>query len=154
MADDWLVPVSYPLDLPEFMHAMMAALLTFRREEAIRQFAGGSDLGVVIFEMSRGVIAAGERANASGLLKDRYDTSLRPYTPEEVWTFNLLIDVIAMLASLQGLQYRSNVTGKVHSLTATAQRLEWKMYVRRAGAGPEHLLSLRAQVPHARHRGD
>jgi hypothetical protein len=153
MGDVRLVPLDYPLGLPVFMRTIMAALLTLGRDEAVQQFVGGGERGAMIFEMSRGVIPAGERALGSGLLKDRYDESLRPYTPEEVWAFDLLIDVIAMLASLQGLETRSAVTDKVKSLTDTAHRHEWTTCVRRAGAGPENLRDLRGQVPHASRHG-
>lgn len=46
---------------------------------------------------------AGVRVRDGGLIKDDFDNNLKVHTPNEIWTFNLAVDVVARLGGLEGL---------------------------------------------------
>jgi hypothetical protein len=107
-------------------------------------------------ELGAAVSAAGIRARDNGLLKSSFDDNLRLYTPEEIWSFDLAIDLIAVLAALDGLakstQFRA--TQALRDLDRTARGHTWKKELKRAGEGPAVFRELRARVPrHTPHPG-
>jgi hypothetical protein len=71
------------------------------------------------------------------------------YTAEEIWTFELAIDVIAMLGALDGLpgQARARAAEDVRTLNETARGHHWNKELKQAGTGPEEFRQLRAEVP-------
>jgi hypothetical protein len=99
--------------------------------------------------LSTSVGAAGARVRNAGLLKDSFDESLQVYTPEEIWTFDLAFDVIAMLGAIDGLRAgtRASLVDSLRSLDRTARLHTFKKDLKKAGQGPEALRDLRARVP-------
>jgi hypothetical protein len=99
--------------------------------------------------LSVAVSAAGVRVRDAGLLRDSFDQNLKVYTPAEIWTFDLAIDVIAMLGALEGLpgKARAMVTEDLRSLNESVRSHQWKKELKRAGPGPEEFQDLRAQIP-------
>ena len=89
------------------------------------------------------------RVRDAGLLKDSFDENLRVYTAEEIWTFELAIDVIAMLGALDGLpgQARTRAAEDVRTLNGTARGHHWNKELKQAGTGPEEFRQLRAEIP-------
>jgi hypothetical protein len=100
--------------------------------------------------MSTAVGAAGVRVRDAGLLRDDLDDRLAPYTPEEVWTFDLAFDVIAMLGALDGLSGRvkAKATSDLRQLGESTRRNGWDHAMKKATEGPAALSDLRARVPH------
>jgi hypothetical protein len=82
--------------------------------------------------------AAGVRVRDAGLLKDSFDESLQVYTPEEIWSFDLAFDVIAMLGAIDGLRAgtRASLVDSLRSLDRTARLHIFKKDLRKAGQGP------------------
>ena len=103
-----------------------------------------------IRELSTAVSAAGVRVRDAGLLKDDFDDNLAVYTPEEIWTFDLAFDVIALLGALDGLPGRAKAkaASDLRSLDGSARHHAWKHALKKAGEGPVALQGLRATVPH------
>ena len=119
-------------------------------EPAVREYVRNEPgLYPIIRELGAAVGAAGIRARDSGLLKSSFDNDLKPYTPAEIWNFDLAIDVIAVLAALEGLskatQFRA--TQAVRNLDRTARGHMWKKELKRAGDGPAAFRELRARMP-------
>jgi hypothetical protein len=100
--------------------------------------------------LSGAVSAAGVRVRDAGLLKDSFDISLGPYTPEVIWTFDLAFDVIAWIGALDGLtgQARAMTASNVRSLDEYSHSHTWKKDMKKAGEGPAAFHELRALVPH------
>ena len=67
-----------------------------------------------------------------------FDESLGVYTPEEIWTFDLLFDVLAWLGTLDSLtrQDRARTASSLQSLDLSARHHHWKKALKKAGAGP------------------
>jgi hypothetical protein len=102
------------------------------------------------------VSAAGVRVRDAGLVKDSFTENFKPYTPEEIWAFDLAVDVVAMLGSLDGLtgQAKAELAGGLRLLDRDVHSHHWKKEVSQAGQGPEAFRALRAQVPrHIPHPG-
>jgi hypothetical protein len=89
-------------------------------------------------ELSRAVSAAGVRVRDAGLLKDMFDSNLAVYTPEEVWTFDLGFDVVALLGALDGLtgEVRANMASNRQSFDRYAHNDAWRNAMEKAGDGP------------------
>jgi hypothetical protein len=120
-------------------------------EPAVREFAQREpELHQQIRALSTAVSAAGVRVRDSGLLRDDFDDRLRPFTPEEIWLFDLAVDVIAMLGSLEDLppKARAQVTNNLRSLDQSVHSHGWRKGVRQAGEGPAAFRALRARVTH------
>jgi hypothetical protein len=100
--------------------------------------------------LSRAVSTAGVRVRDSGLLKDSFDSNLAIYTPEEIWTFDLAFDVIALISALDGLtgDARAQAASNMGLLDGYAGRPPWQQAMATAGDGPVAWRELRAQVPH------
>jgi hypothetical protein len=134
-----------------FLYLTLAALgsgLSF--EPVVREYARANPAQATrIRALSTAVSAAGVRVRDAGLLKDSFDQNLRVYTAEEIWTFELAIDVIAMLGALDGLpgQARAMVAEDVRTLNGTARGHHWNSELRKAGTGPEQFRQLRAEIP-------
>jgi hypothetical protein len=102
-----------------------------------------------IRQVAAAVGAAGVRVRDAGLLKDSFDENLRVYTPEEIWTFDLAIDVIALLGTLDGLPggTRASIADTLRLLSQSTHSHTWKKDLKNAGQGPAAFRELRAQVP-------
>lgn len=102
-----------------------------------------------IQQLSLAVSAAGVRVRDFGLLKNDFDDNLKPYSPEEIWIFDLAVDVIAMLGCVDGLSNSSLARFKqnVRSLDGEVTAHAWKHGLKKAGAGPAQFQELRARVP-------
>jgi len=135
-----------------FLYLTLAALgsgLSF--EPAVREYARANPAQATrIRALSTAVSAAGVRVRDAGLLKDSFDENLRVYTAEEIWTFELAIDVIAMLSALDGLpgQARARAAEDVRTLNETAHSHTWRKGLKQAGTGPAEFQPLRAEIPH------
>jgi hypothetical protein len=99
--------------------------------------------------LNAAVVATGVRVRDGGLLEDDFDDSLGAYTPDEIWTFDLGIDVIAMLGALDGLRggTRSQVASDLRSLDQSVLSRTWDKDLKKAGDGPPAFRDLRAAVP-------
>jgi hypothetical protein len=126
-------------------------------EPAVRQYVRNEPgLYPIIRDLGAAVGAAGIRARDGGLLKNSFDDNLKLYTPEEIWNFDLAIDVIAVLAAVEGLSKSTlfRATQALRDLDRTARGHTWKKELKRAGEGPAAFRELRARVPrHTPHPG-
>jgi hypothetical protein len=99
--------------------------------------------------LSVAVSEAGVHARDAGMLKSDIDNRLSLYTPEQIWTFDLAADVIAVLSVLDALpaSVRTTAKGRLRSLDQEVHSHTWKKEVKKAGEGPERFRDLRAAVP-------
>jgi hypothetical protein len=134
-----------------FLYLTLAALgYGLSTEPVVREYARANPgQAARIRALSTAVSAAGVRVRDAGLLKDSFDENLRVYTAEEIWTFELAIDVIAMLGALDGLpgKARAMVAEDVRTLDGTAHGHTWRKGLKQAGPGPEEFQQLRAEIP-------
>jgi hypothetical protein len=100
-------------------------------------------------ELGFKVAAAGLRVRDSGQLKSDLDDRLKYYSPDEIWAFDLAVDLIAALAGLEDLSNgaRFSAVQSVRDLHATGRGHTWHKQLRHAGSGPLELRALRARVP-------
>jgi hypothetical protein len=120
-------------------------------EPVVRQYMGREPrLLQQIRALSTAVSAAGVRVRDAGLLKDDFDDNLAVYTPEEIWTFDLAFDVIALVGALDGLPggVRAKAASDVRTLDRDTRGHAWKHALKKAGEGPVAFSELRARVPH------
>jgi hypothetical protein len=119
-------------------------------EAAVRDYVARDErLRRQIQALTRSVADAGVRVRDAGLMKDEFDQHLRMFTPEEFWLFDLAIDVIAMLATLEGIakgaQFRTASSLRLLDDNVTSHL--WKKGLRKAGDGLPAFRELRASVP-------
>jgi hypothetical protein len=135
-----------------FLYLMLAVLgPLFSYEPAVQEYVHRQPgLRQQIRDLAMAVSAAGVRVRDDGLLKDDFDMNLRVYTPEEIWTFDLAIDVIAVLGAVDGLpgSTRAKTASDLRSLEQEAHSHTWKKDLRKAGTGPEAFQGLRGRIPH------
>jgi hypothetical protein len=119
-------------------------------ESAVQEFAR-KEPGThrTIRALSTAVGDAGVRVRDAGLLKDGFDENLKVYTPQEIWTFDLAIDLIAMLGALDGLSRgaRAQIVDSLRSLDWSVHSHTWKKELKKAEPGPEAFRELRAKIP-------
>ena len=126
-------------------------------EPVVQEYIGRhAGLHQKIRELTTAVSQAGGRVRDAGLLKDDFDDNLKVYTPEEIWTFDLAIDIIAMYSILDGLpgDSRARLASNLRSLDQSVTEHTWKKELKKAGDGPATFDELRASVPrHVPHPG-
>lgn len=73
---------------------------------------------------------------------------LKIYTPEEIWTFDLAIDVVRMLCELDGLtkETRARIGDSVGLIDQERVSHLWHKGLKKAGDGPEEFRELRYRV--------
>ena len=129
--------------------ATLGPLLTY--EHAVQAHVSAEPgLRQKIRQLSTATGTAGVRVRDAGLLKDGLDENLQVYAPEEIWTFDLAFDVIAMLGAIDGLRggTRASIVDSLRSLDRTAHLHAFKKDLKKAGPGPEALRELRDRIPH------
>ena len=156
--DMGLVPrgLDYEVVAP-FIYLALSTLSLLASESVVRQYAGAQpEAQNSIRELSQAVAGAGTRVRDTGQMRDSFDENLRYYTAEEIWLFDLFIDVIAMLGTLGGLPpgTRARIIDDLKLLDNSVASHHWKKEVRQAGDGPAQFRELRAHVPrHQPHPG-
>ncbi len=135
--------------------ATLGPLLNY--EPAVKNFLGSQpELRQRIRDLSVAVGKAGVRVRDAGLMKDSFDQNLKFYTPAEIWTFDLAVDLIAMFGTLPDLHpgTRARIVDDLKSLDWNVHSHAWKKEVKRAGDGPAAFSELRRFVPrHTPHPG-
>ena len=134
-----------------FIYLTLMTLTLLAGDSVVQQYASAQpEAKHAIRELSRAVAAAGTRVRDTGQMRDSFDQNLRYYTTEEIWLFDLAIDVIAMLGSLGGLPpgTRARIIDDLKLLDNNVSTHHWKKEVRQAGSGPAAFSELRAHVPH------
>lgn len=134
-----------------FLYLIMACLgSALSSETAVLQYTHGlPEFHKQIRQLSAAVSEAGVRVRDSGRLRSDFDDTLRIYSPEEIWLFDLAVDVIAMLGCVQGLSSSSLALYKsdVRRLDDEVHTHTWKHALKKAGAGPAQFQELRGGVP-------
>ncbi len=134
-----------------FIYLALSTLGLLSGDSVVQQYASAQpEAQHAIGELCRAVAAAGTRVRDTGQMRDSFDENLRYYTAEEIWLFDLAIDVIAMLGTLGGLPpgTRARVIDDLKLLDNNVHSHHWKKEVRQAGDGPAQFRELRAHVPH------
>jgi hypothetical protein len=134
-----------------FLYLALSTFGMLSSEPAVQQYMRGvPQLLQQIRALSTAVSTAGVRVRDAGLLRDDYDQRLTVYTPEEIWTFDLGFDVIAMIGALDGLpgKTRAQLVSNMRLLDDNAHSHTWKHDLKKAGDGPAAFQELRAKVPH------
>jgi hypothetical protein len=134
-----------------FLSLALSSLGLLSAQPEVKEYMNGEP-GLLrqIRALSTMVSAAGVRVRDAGLLKDGFDINLEVYTAEEIWTFDLAFDVIALIGALDGLtgKIRAMTASNIRSLNWYAERHTWKKAMKKAGEGPVALREFRAAVPH------
>jgi hypothetical protein len=117
---------------------------------AVQRYVGQEPgLRLAIRSLTAAVTAAGTRVRDAGKLHGSFDDRLKPYTPDEIWVFDLATDVIALLGSAAGLSggTRAMMASNLGSLDREASSHRWKKDLKSADPGPEAFRELRARIP-------
>jgi hypothetical protein len=132
-----------------FLSLTLSALNMLGSRAVIRDYVNARPgLLASIRELSVAVSTAGVRVRDSGALQNDYDSRLSIYTPEEIWTFDLAFDLIAMLGTLeQDSETRALVASDLRSLDEEVTERAWKKQLGKAGDGPAQFRELRSVVP-------
>jgi len=137
-----------------FIYLIISVLGPLLSSEPAVQAYTSAEPGLLqqIQALSVAVSEAGVRA--ASVLKSDIDNRLSLYTSEQIWTFDLAADVIAVLSVLDALPsgVRATVAGRLRSLDQEVHSHTWKKEVKKAGEGPEAFRELRARVPHHKPR--
>jgi hypothetical protein len=134
-----------------FLYLAMTTFGMLSSEPVVQQtMRGEPQLLQQIRALSTAISTAGVRVRDAGLLRDDYDQRLTVYTPEEIWTFDLGFDVIAMIGTLDGLprKTQAQLAENMRLLNDNAHSHTWKHDLKKAGEGPAAFQELRARVPH------
>jgi hypothetical protein len=133
-----------------FLYLILSAFFLLGTQDAVQQFlARNPGPRQQMRALAVAVSAAGVRVRDAGLLKDDFDDNLKVYTPNEIWTFTLAVDVIARLGGLEGLPppTRAQIASDLRSLSDSVRSHHWKTELKRAGDGVPQFRELRAAVP-------
>jgi hypothetical protein len=133
-----------------FLYLTMSAFYLLGTQDAVQQFLARSPgPHQQMRALAVATSAAGVRVRDAGLLKDNFDNNLKIYTPNEIWTFNLAVDVIARLGELEGLppSTHAQIVSDLKSLNDSARSHHWQKELRRAGDGVPLFRELRASIP-------
>jgi hypothetical protein len=157
MSTDWtnepgLVPQGVDTTaISPFIDLTLTSLRLLSADAVVEQYvAAEPEAHRAIRELSATMAAAAVQVRDSGQMHDSFDDNLRLYTAEEIWMFDLAIDVVAMLGTLGGLTsgHRVQIIDNLKSLDDDVRTHRWKKEVHRAGDGPPQFRDLRAHVPH------
>jgi hypothetical protein len=136
-----------------FIYETMFALELLSDENPVRQYTRAEpDAHRAILALSRAVALTGIRVRDTNKKGDAFDEHLGLFTADEIWMFDLAIDVVAMFATGGGL---SSDTGgmaqdRLRSIDKHVHSHHWKAQVRKAGEGPAEFRALRNSIPHHR----
>ena len=146
-----LVPVGTDYEaLAPFLYLTMTTLDLLGSDPVVRQYIHAApEAHRAIRQLSTAIAAAGVRVRDTTTRHGFLEEHLREFTPDEIWLFDLAIDVIAMLGTLGGLSpsMHAQVLSDLRSLDDYPHSHHWKREVRKAGDGPEAFRDLRAHVP-------
>lgn len=133
-----------------FLYLILSAFYLLGTQDAAKQFlARNPGLHQQIRALAVATSAAGVRVRDAGLLKNDFDDNLKVYTAEEIWTFNLAVDVIARLGELEGLppSTHAQIVSDLKSLNDSTHSHHWKKELKSAGDGVPGFRELRDTVP-------
>lgn len=133
-----------------FLYLILSAFYLLGTQDVVQQFtARNPALHQQIRALTVATSAAGVRVRDAGLLKDDFDNRLGVYTPDEIWTFNLAVDVIARLGALEGLpsSTHAQIVSDLKSLDESAHSHTWKKELKKAADGVPQFRELRAAIP-------
>lgn len=147
-----LVPngLDYEVVAP-FIYLTLTTLYLLGTEAAVKEYLSVEpEAHQAIRELCTAVAAAGVRVRDSGQVRNQYDVRMGLYTAEEMWLFNLAIDVIAMLVALGSFSpgTRALLSSDLQTLDEHSSSHHWKKEVKKAKDGPAQFRNLRAHVPH------
>ena len=137
-------------DVAPFLELLISSLALLSGEDSVQQYLSTEpDVARAIPMLVTAVAGAGTRVRDSGRMHDFLDERLKLFTAEEIWMFNLVIDVVAMLATIGGLRQdtRALLVDDAKTLGDETNSHHWKSQVRKAGDGPAAYRALRAHVP-------
>jgi hypothetical protein len=151
-SDTGLIPNGTDCEvLAPFLSLTMSTLNLLGIDPVVRQYVSAApEAHRAIRELSAAMAAAGVRVRDTTRRHDFFDEHIREFTPEEIWMFDLAIDVIAMLGTLGGLSpgTHAQILDDLRSLDRFPHNHHWQKEVRKAGDGPAVFRELRAHVPH------
>jgi hypothetical protein len=134
-----------------FLYAMLGSLKwVLSPEPVVQQFVGSQPgLRDQIRTLTTAVSAAGVRVRDGGLIRNDFDNNLDVYTTDDIWTFNLATDVIAMLGALDDLpaEPRAKAASNLRSLDGEVVKHHWRKELKKANDGPAGFRELRARTP-------
>ncbi len=138
--------------LPQPGFLLLSCLNTAAYDPAIRAFLSTPDRIDSVRALAEAVETAGERIQDAGVDEDEVTShGEKVYRPDELWTFDLLTDLLACLEGLEGLE---RDTKSMLKENVSVHDDMWRKRVRKAlkaaGDGPEQFRALRAALPRRR----
>lgn len=133
-----------------FLYLILSAFYLLGTEDTVKQFlARNPGLRQQLHALTAATSAAGVRVRDAGLLKNDFDDNLRVYTPGEIWTFDLAVDVVARLGGLEGLPAKTHaqIVSDLKTLNDQTHSHHWKKELKSAGDGVPQFRELRAAIP-------
>jgi hypothetical protein len=136
------------LPLPAF--PLLACLNTSAYDRAVQGFLAAPERIDSVRALAVAVQTAGQRLQDADVDEDDVvQHGEKIYTPDELWTFDLFVDLLAWLESIGGLERdtRSSLKESV-SLHDDLWRKRSRKAMKKAGDGPDAFRSLRSVIPH------
>jgi hypothetical protein len=148
---DGLIPEGLDFEgAPAFVYDTLCSLRMLGHEPPVQQYLQANPgIRAPILALSQVVAETGVRVGQVEKERPTIAERLKLYTPEEIWEFDLAIDVTAMFAANGGLTPDSRVILRSH-LDFASELLSshrWKHELHKAGQGPGQFRALRAHVP-------
>jgi hypothetical protein len=139
-----------------FLYNTLSAMQWMSDESSVQQYLRAyPQAHRAIIALSRAITDVGLRIRRASRDRDIYDEHLGHFTADEIWMFDLAIDVVAMFATGGGLHQETSrsVQDKLREADEHVHSHHWQREVRKAGAGPAQYHELRALIPHHKPRG-
>jgi hypothetical protein len=133
-----------------FIDRPISALRMLNGEPTVQQYLHANPQAQQgILELSRTVGGIGARVRDANGPHIVIDDSLKYYSADEIWMFDLIIDVMAMLVTGGGLRpdNHDRVFDELRSADKHRKSAHWRRQVHKAGAGPTQFRQLRELIP-------
>jgi hypothetical protein len=136
------------LPLPAF--PLLACFNTSAYDRAVQGFLAAPGRIDSIRALAVAVQTAGQRLQDANVADDDVvQRGEKIYTPDELWTFDLFVDLLAWLESIGGIERDTRTSlRETVSLHDDLWRARSRKPLKKAGDGPEAFRALREAVPH------
>jgi hypothetical protein len=133
-----------------FIERPLFALLLLNDEPSVQQYLRANlDAQKALLELTGAIGQVALRVRDAHGPKIVIDEHIKYYSAQEIWMFDLAIDVVAMLVTSGAtVSDRDLILSDLRSADKHAGSRPWRHQVHKAGAGPAQFRQLRELIPH------
>ncbi len=137
-------------DLPAPARGILRIAAAMKEEPAAARVVETRGIATSMASVLEAVEAAAQRVLDGGLVLDERRIDVKVYTPDELWTFDLAADVMALLVAAPNLPKATRAaTRDLLVVVDAGLGTHWcRSMIGNAGAGSEQLRALRDTIPH------